>query len=580
MTEVAEPDKKSKDEAAGIHKRMGEAVNKLQRDPRQARLILALAMVLATALYLYMARNTTFFFDEWDFVLGRPSWSLDTLLEAHNGHLSLVPVLIFKLNTAIFGLADHLPYLLTLLALHLTCVGLLFAYVRRRLPLLVALAISISLLFLGSAWQNTLWPFQIGFLSSIAAGLGMLLALDRQDLKGDIAASVLLGVSLASAGIGVVFTIAAAIDVIWRRDRLTRQWVVTAPALLYFAWYLAYGSSQTTRENLFLAPQYAADMAASAFGGIIGLGFDWGRSLAVVAVVALIYLIVRSNRLTRAGLIALSIPIAFWVLTGLSRADLGEPESPRYIYLGAIGIFIVAAEFVRRLRFQPAIIAVIWVVLVGAVFANLEPLRNGGKSLRETSQIVRAELASVEIAQGIVKPGFKPDDQRMPQVFAGEYLTAVSAHGSPAYTVDELVKKPEIARSAADEVLVRALGVDFIAVRKISADGTRPKVLTATNGTTKLRGSCVLFQPRGGGELDLQLAPPGVLVANKYAGNVEIRLRRFADEFPDSSSITMLGRASRVMRLPSGGLKLPWIARFKARGSFRVCGVEAKRDRQ
>ena len=85
------------------------------------------------------------------------------------------------------------------------------------------------MLFLGTAWPDVLWPFQIGFLSSLAAGIGALLALDREDRRGDVIAAVLLGVALASSSLGLPLLAALALEVLGRPDRRSRWWIVALP---------------------------------------------------------------------------------------------------------------------------------------------------------------------------------------------------------------------------------------------------------------------------------------------------------------------------------------------------------------
>src|SRR4029079_6610104 len=46
----------------------------------------------ATALVL-LGTRLTFFGDDWAFLLQRPGFSADSLLDDHNGHLSVLPVL-------------------------------------------------------------------------------------------------------------------------------------------------------------------------------------------------------------------------------------------------------------------------------------------------------------------------------------------------------------------------------------------------------------------------------------------------------------------------------------------------------
>ena len=99
----------------------------------------------------------------------------------HNEHLSLVPVLVYKLLFSTVGTDSYVPYRVAGLLLHCGVAALLFAYARRRVGELLALGAAAIVLFLGTAWPDVLWPFQIGFLGSLAAGIGALLALDRED---------------------------------------------------------------------------------------------------------------------------------------------------------------------------------------------------------------------------------------------------------------------------------------------------------------------------------------------------------------------------------------------------------------
>ena len=136
----------------------------------RADVIVLSALLSAGAFVIYfVGRGLNFFYDEWDFILGRRGNSIDSFLESHGGHLVVVPVLIYKTLFAIVGLEHYGPYRLTDLALHLLCVILLFVLVRRRVGGAVAVIAAASLLFLGGAWQDLLWAFQITYLGSIAA---------------------------------------------------------------------------------------------------------------------------------------------------------------------------------------------------------------------------------------------------------------------------------------------------------------------------------------------------------------------------------------------------------------------------
>src|SRR5205085_4124271 len=127
---------------------------------------------VAGVLLLYAGRHLTFFYDEWDFVFQRRGGGLNTFLDPHNGHLVVFPVIVSKLLFAISGLRHYVLFQLVAVVLHLLSCGLLYVLLRRRLGAWFALVPVSLLLFMGTAWQVLLWPFQISFLTSVAGGLG------------------------------------------------------------------------------------------------------------------------------------------------------------------------------------------------------------------------------------------------------------------------------------------------------------------------------------------------------------------------------------------------------------------------
>lgn len=522
---------------------------RLEQDPALATGALALATVAAIVLYLYAGRGTSFFFDDWDFVLGRRGTGLDVWFEAHNGHLSLIPVVLYKLYLKLFGLDAYLPWRLTVLAVHLGSVWLLFIYARRRVAAAVALAAALALLFFGSGWENILWPFQIGYSGSIAAGLGMLLALDRRDRRGDLIAALLLLTSLACSGIGVAFLVSTLVLLLYRSERARAVRVVAVPLALYAIWYLAYGDSQTSYETATKAPQFAADMAAAASGALIGLNSSWGQVLALAGAAAVIYAIVRRERLPWAGAAVLVVPLIFWIGTGVSRATQAPPDSSRYMYVGAALILAVAVQFTADRRFNRAALACLAAVLVFSIAGNLQPLRSGSRFLRDTDTFTRAELAAVEIAKGSVKPDFRPDTQRMPQVSAGPYLDAVSDYGSAAINESELPSQSEQVREAVDGVLVAGMGLRLGPAPAAFCDKSR------------------IVRPGAAGA-DLPIAHPGALIS-PLGGPVQIRLRRYGSAAP-AKPLAVTAKQGFLF-LPPDRATRPWIMNLRSARPVKVC---------
>ena len=125
---------------------------------------LALAgMLVATAVFLvYETRDTMFWIDEWTWVLERRGSDLGTYLEPHNGHLSLVPVALYKLLFEIAGTDGYTPFRLPVIAAHLILAVLTFVYARPRVGSILALLATALILGLAPGWQNIMWGFQVG----------------------------------------------------------------------------------------------------------------------------------------------------------------------------------------------------------------------------------------------------------------------------------------------------------------------------------------------------------------------------------------------------------------------------------
>ena len=91
--------------------------------------------------------------------------------------------------------------------------ALLYVYAARRAGVGVALLAGGAILFLGPGWQNIIWRLQIGWLVSIAGGLGALLMLDRRDRAGDVAACGLILVCVAASGPGIAIAVGLIVEV-------------------------------------------------------------------------------------------------------------------------------------------------------------------------------------------------------------------------------------------------------------------------------------------------------------------------------------------------------------------------------
>ena len=516
------------------------------------------AALLSLVLLLHLGRGLTWFFDEWNWIQDRRTGSVDDFLRNHNGHLIALPILAYKIEWSWFGLGVYTAMRVYTVLLHLATCGVLLVWLRRRLRNEFALALVVAVLFLGYAWQDLLWPSQTQYFGSMLGGIAALVFLDRRDVTGDVLASIALGVALASSGIGLPFVGAVGLILVLRRNTWRRLWVPVAPLALYGLWYARYGASQAKGENLHRVPGYVEKAGASAAGALFGRGIDTGHVLAAALAVLVIVTVAVRRRMSPelAGIVAL--PILFWTLTAMSRAQSNEPGASRYLYPGAIFVVLVLGQLIddphwpRTTRSRVVAVTAAAVLLVVSLAGNVVQLRDGASGLRDVSTFVKAELAALELARGHVNPDYQPDLSRAPQLFAGPYFRAVDDLGSPADSIRELrAAAPEV-RAAADAVLLGAIGVKLA-----------PGAPAGSSCTTVMPTDGVATTERTGD------APTLVVTADGGTG-VDVASRNLADGFETGSIGTVEPGTTRSFTLPtvrSG----PWTVRLTSRAPFRVC---------
>lgn len=541
--------------------------------------VLVALLVVAAVVLLYAGRHLTFFYDEWNFILMRRGSGVGTYLDPHNGHLSLFPVVVYKILFATVGLRHYTAYRAVDVALHLLCAGLLYVLLRRRIGAWPALVPAALLLFLGTAWQDLLWPFQIGYLGSVAGGLGALTLLDspRSRTLSDAAAAGCLIWSIASSGVGIAFLCACALLLIAQGSAWRRLWIIALPTVLFAAWYVGWGTSEPITSDAVLgAPQYVATAAGGATAAIAGLdSAAWGPPLAVAFVVAVcVALRSRGVGLTSMLLATVGGALVFWTLAAVARADVADPDASRYVYIGAVFLFLIAGEAQFGLGIRGGWMFAVGLVAAAAIVSNLNMLRTGESSLRASDTSVRTSLAAVQIAAPLVAPGFPPDPANAPQINAGPYLAAVRDLGSPAYTVPELERAPLTVQAEADSVLAQAEQLAVAPDRNLPTGDTPLNVDSLVGGRAITRGACDAFVPTASPmSFQVRLAPGGTLFIRASSGRpVSLYLRRFASSFPALAFATVRGGRGASLRLPHDlARQIPWSVQLVGSQATTVC---------
>jgi hypothetical protein len=536
--------------------------------------VLAGLLLLSGALLLYMGRGLTFFYDDWDWVLHDYGGGLSYLVVPHVGNISVFPAAVYKALFHLVGLNHYAVFRSVVIVLHLICGALVFVLAERRLSRVHALLAASLILFLGAGWEDLLWAFQVGYMLSITGGLAAWVLIERRGRWTELATMLCLVVAVGSSSLGIPILVGVAVELAWQR-RWRSGWIVIVPALLYGLWYVTNGESQITANSAINAPGYAADLAAAAFGALVGRGLDWGHPLALLAVALLLWRLARpvsvSPRL--AGLIAAGVSL--WVVTALTRSTISPAETSRYTYLGAVVIVLVGVELLRGVRVSHRATALAGVMVLYFAVTGLTVLHAGAAGLRTTSKKVAAELGALELAAAHAPPIYRPDPQLAPNVVAGLYLHTVRSIGSsPADTPAQITAADPTAQVAADGVLLaleppRLSGLEG---GKVASPMEPPNVLTLAGGTQASLRGCVRLSPLPGTTMTAAVALPrsGLAVSNPDTGIVSLAARRFGGVFSPLPHALAPHKEAKVVPAVDAAAQ-PWYLQVTSPSTLAIC---------
>jgi hypothetical protein len=544
------------------------------RRPSATPLLLA-AMAAAAAWIVLLGSKLTFLLDDWGYIVLRRGNEFDNWVRPDNEHFVAAPVTIWKLLISVFGIESMLPYKLVSTALFLVGVWFLYLWCRRRVGDWPALIGMVALLFCGAAFDDLLWFASITFLGAMAGGLGMLVALDRQDRSGDRLACIALTVSVCFSSLWVAFAAGAALDILLRRRErgiVRRAFVVAVPAAIYVAWWIGWGheaESALSLHNVIESPAWVFDSIAAAVAALLGLavpsegmttpnGLDWGRPLTAAFMVLALWRLWKMPRVPRSLWVVLGIAFAYWFLGGFDVKSGRVASASRYQYTGGAFVLMIAAGLLSGVRFQRRLWIPALVVLGAAVLPNVVFFHEAYESYRRTSQIEKADLAALEITRPRVEPAFFLEegiaDTGYVPLEAGAWFETRDEDGSPAYDEGELAAAPEHARVPADKVMAAALGVGFTELTGERAGGCRTAATEA--------GALTLPIPRGG-------------VALRSSAPVELGLGRFSGSFPVDLGRLEPGTWAEV-RIPTDLSRRPWQLQASGEAQLKLCRLEER----
>lgn len=545
-------------------------------------LLLIGALLAAAVLLIALGWQLTFFQDAWAVLLERQPFDAHSFLAPHNEHLIVFQVAVEKLLVEVFGMTSARPEMLFMTVTLLASGALLYVYAKRRVGPWLALFAAVVLLFLGSAWQILLWPFEMEFTAPFAAGLGMLLVLEREDRAGNVWACVLLLISIGFGSLGLSFWLAAlvAVGLAHRERGWARLWIVAIPAVLYVVWYGGWGHDaehHLTLRNLLESPVYTFEGIGSALASLFGLSnaplsgaagpSAWGPALAVAAIALAIYGQWRRPGVPRTFWPIAAAALSFWLLAAFNFIPGREATSVRYVYAGVAFVLLLGIELfsAQGIRLGKRALWIGAAVTVLAVMPNLAQLKDGYDWLKEQTVLTRADTGAIDIAENTVKPEFvlAPEVAGTPSLInvnGGDYLPAVREHGSAGYSPSELADAPEVGRHWGDVVLSQALPLSTTTV----LDGYEPGEVTGS--------ACTAIPPGGIAVPETPVGPGKARIFVAPGGEAAVSMRRFSQgEYP-VQLVSLPGGAEMELTVPEDKApEYPWFVHVQAGQQAWVC---------
>ena len=465
---------------------------------RAAAIAFAVAVVAAIPMWLVFGRNSWFFLDEWDFLSARSLTSLHDLFRPHNEHWSTLPIIAYRVFWQVFGIRTYWPYLMAIVALHVTA-AVLLRVVMRRAGAHPWLADAGALLFLllGSGYQNILWAFQIGFVGSLVFGLGFLILTDH-DGPFDRRDAIGLGLgacALMCSGVGVTLVVVVALSVLIRRGWRLALVLSTPLGAAFAIWWLAVGRDgyeNSIRPSARQLVDFMARAVANAMTKMGSLGIVAVLLAAVLLVGAALLLGDPAQRATRtwAAPFALAVgAVVFAAITGMGRAGAfgSEAAKPsRYVHLICamlLPAIVVAGDALAR-RWRPALPIVAVLLLVGVpanVAAGASKNTLEERVLMGNEPLVEA-LPVVDVSEQV--PGSVQPDRNLLLDVTNQWLRAGNRSGrisEPAHL------RPRVAGVARTRLALEQVLDDSVPTRCAPLRG-RTRITLRKGQHLRLRG--------------------------------------------------------------------------------------------
>lgn len=577
---------------ASSYRRSGLAFARLNLD-WVAVPALVVAVIASGIMLVHLTRGTSFWADDWIWIATRRGNTVDAFLAPYNGHLSLVPIAIYRLMFAVFGIGSYTPYRALVIALSLVVAVLVFLYARSRVGAVVALLAAVLMLFLGPGWQDTMWAFQIPWLIVCAVGILALMLIERRTWLADAGACALTFLAICSTSLGIAFAIGIAVDLALTRRRWRDAWIVGVPLVPYAIWTLHYHPSLIDATAIPTIPLSIAKAAAAALSGLTGLSgirpfnetgtsLIYGWPLLVIASAFVLRRARTARPRARAGSLAATF-VAFAASVSIVHGELANPLSSRYVYVYSLLAALLAVELAQGIRLSRFVQASLCVATVAAVLANIGSLRASGAYIRQSGAVTNAALTALDLDRAHVAPSVvaRIALYQFIGLTARSVFDAERALGSPAYTIPQLRHADPLAQSAADSQLLADGDVTLTSgpalagtTRSGASAGAAVPIIASTNGTVARTGSCIRFTPAAAlapgkaASVSLSVGPGGLSVT-AAAAPATLSVRSFAPTFTPLGTVG--AGTSAIVTIRPHSASSPWYLELSSVALVRAC---------
>ena len=188
----------------------------------------------------------------------------------------------------------------------------------------------------------------------------------------------------------------------------------------------------------------------------------WSAVLAGFAVFGLAFRI-RLGKVPSGLWVALAVVLTYWLMITLANRP---PDSTRYLFVGAVAVFLIAASALRGYRISSTALIVAGVIAALAIPPNLAKFYDERRSSITDAETSRTEYGMLELARPHVHTDYFPAED--PKVGAAgavifvplsadTYYQAQDEFGGIGYSLDQIRGQSLEKREIADATLAGAL---------------------------------------------------------------------------------------------------------------------------